>query len=326
MKTLNVPGNSLLCAMGMLIVSCMSDCSDPSGHDSDNISLDSLTMYNYPKVDGSTSAHPLQVLIACKFLDVEYSWMQPFFDETFRIWPSFDEKPDIAQFIIDSITSNGTHEAFENLIHGKADIIIVARSASDDEISLADSAGVELTTTPIALDAFVFIANIHNPVNSLTEKQIQDIYTGNITHWSGVGGNNAVINPYQRDPNSGSQELMLSLVMKGLPMINSPEMILYSMMGPINRITEDRDGLGYTVYFFEQFMAPNDSLKLLSVEGIFPEKSTLRDQRYLYTTEVYAVIRRDLDSQSLAYLWYQWLSTYGGQKVISESGYIPYYY
>ena len=131
------------------------------------IQFDSLSIDNYPKVDGSTSAHPLQVIIACRLLGVEYSWMPSWFDETYRIWPSPDEKPEIAAFIRDSINHSGTHTAYTNLINGIADIIIVARSASDDEIDLADNAGIDLIITPIALDAFVFIANINNQVELL---------------------------------------------------------------------------------------------------------------------------------------------------------------
>ncbi len=316
--------SNLIYLFSILTVLSLSNCEDSSDNRPSEINLDSLTINNYPKVDGSTSAHPLQVLIACKILGVEYSWMPGWFDETYRIWPSFDEKPDIAQFILDSIIHNGTHSSYTNLINGKADIIIVAREASNDEINLADSAGVKLTTTPIALDAFVFIVNIKNPVHSLAVKEIQDIYTGNITFWNEVGGTNTEINPYQRNPNSGSQELMLSLVMKDLEMMDFPEMILIGMMGPINRITEDKDGLGYTVYFFEQFMAPNDSLKLLAVNGVVPEYNTLKKREYIYTTDVYVVIREDLDGSSTAYQLYLWLLTDKGQSVIEESGYIPY--
>ena len=312
----------LLC---VIILLSFSNCEDSTDTGYSEINVDSLTINNYPKVDGSTSAHPLQVLIACKIQGVEYSWMPGWFDETYRIWPSPDEKPEIAQFILDSIIHNGTHSSYVNLINGKADIIIVAREASNDEIELADSAGVGLTTTPIALDAFVFIVNINNPVNSLSEKEIQDIYTGNITFWNEVGGTDTEINPYQRNPNSGSQELMLSLVMKDLKMMDLPEMILVGMMGPINRITHDKDGLGYTVYFFEQFMAPNDSLKLLAVNGIVPEYNTLKKREYTYTTDVYVVIRKDLDRSSTAYQLYLWLLTHKGQSIVAESGYIPYY-
>ena len=324
MKTSFYVVKNLIYLLSLIIVLSQSGCKDSPENNSGNNNLDSLTINNYPKVDGSTSAHPLQVLIACKLLGVEYSWMPSWFDETYRIWPSSDKKPEIAQFIRDSINHTGTHTSYVNLISGKADIIIVARTTSPDEDNLADSLDIKLTTTPIALDAFVFIVNINNPVNSLTEKEIQDIYTGNITYWSEVGGTYTEINPYQRNPNSGSQELMLSLVMKDLEMMDLPEMILFGMMGPINQITHDVDGLGYTVYFFEQFMAPNDSLKLLAIDGVIPEYNTLKDEEYIYTTKVYLVIREDLGRLSTAYQLYQWLETSSGRYAIEESGYIPY--
>jgi phosphate transport system substrate-binding protein len=320
------PFSNLIYLFSILTVLSLTNCEDSSDYGHIEINLDSLTINNYPKVDGSTSAHPLQVLIACKILGVEYSWMPGWFDETYRIWPSFDEKPEVAQFILDSIVHNGTHSSYVNLIKGKADVIIVAREASNDEINLADSAGIMLKTAPIALDAFVFIVNIKNPVNSLTVEELQDIYTGKIINWNEVGGTNTKINPYQRNPNSGSQELMLSLVMKDLTMLDLPEMILMGMMGPINRITNDKDGIGYTVYFFEQFMAPNDSLKLLAVNGITPGYNTLKRREYIYTTSVYVVIRRDMDKSSNAYQLYLWLQTTEGQSVIKESGYINYHY
>lgn len=323
MKTLFISIKAVVFLSVILIALSLFNCEDSK--ESPEVLFDSLSIDNYPEVDGSTSAHPLQVIIACRLLGVEYSWMPSWFDETYRIWPSPDEQPETAAFIRDSIQHSGTHTAYTNLITGIADIIIVARSASDDEIDLANHAGIDLIITPIALDAFVFIANVNNPVISLTTQQIQNIYTGNITHWNEVGGTNTEINPYTREPNSGSQELMLDLVMKDLQMPDYPEMILYGMMGPINRITIDRDGLGYTVYFFEQFMAPNDSLKLLAVNGIFPEYNALKRKQYIYTTDVFAVIRKDLDSQSNAYKLYQWLLTYKGQGVIEESGYISYH-
>ncbi|MBN2610676.1 MAG: substrate-binding domain-containing protein [Bacteroidales bacterium] len=306
----------------IFIIILSAGCEDNSEHTV--ITFDNLTIADYPKVDGSTSAHPLQIVVACKLLDVGYRWT-PWFDETFRIWPEFEEKPEIAQFILDSIRHSGTHTAFVNLINKKADIILVARSASDDEIELADQQGVELVTKPVALDAFVFIVNIRNPVNSITTSQIQNIYTGNITYWSEVGGTNDKINPYTREPNSGSQELMLDLVMKDLPMLNFPEMMLFGMMGPINRISTDKQGLGYTVYFYEQFMAPNDSLKLLAINGVYPDYESLKRKQYKYTTDVFVVIRKDLEPISNAYKLYQWLLTYEGQRAIEESGYIPYF-
>jgi phosphate transport system substrate-binding protein len=146
----------------------------------------------------------------------------------------------------------------------------------------------------------------------------------NITNWNQVGGLDTIINPYTRNVNSGSQELMESLVMQDLQMPDHPDMVLQGMMGPINAISYDKNGLGYTVYYFEQFMAPNDSLKLLGVNDIIPNYSTLKSKQYEYTTEVYSVIRSDLSISSTANQLHRWLQTNEGRKIIEESGYIPF--
>ena len=72
-------------------------------------------------------------------------------------------------------------------------------------------------------------------------------------------------------------------------------------------------------------MAPNDSLKLLGVDGVVPGYTTLKNEEYIYTTEVFVVVREDIDRQSYAYQLYQWIITSKGQSVVNESGYIPYY-
>ena len=99
---------------------------------------------------------------------------------------------------------------------------------------------------PIALDALVFIVNPENPVRALTTEQIQNIYTGKITRWSDIGKKEADIHPYIRNPNSGSQEKMETLVMKGLTMKKWPEMMGGSMLSPFYSILSDADGIGYT--------------------------------------------------------------------------------
>ncbi len=303
----------------------LNSCEKPNDKDEiiDEIIIDNISITNYPRVDGSTSAHPLQAIIACKLLEIDYLWGKSWLDETIRIWPIPDEKPDVAAFIRDSIVHNGTHSAYVNLIMDLADIILVAREPSQDELNLADSMGIELLLKPIALDAFVFIANANNPVNSLSVKQIQDIYMDNITNWNQVGGPNANIKPYSRDVNSGSQELMESMVMKDLQMPFHFNLVLMGMMGPINAISYDKNGLGYTIYYFEQFMAPNDSLKLIKVNNILPNYKTLKSKQYEYTTEVYSVIRTNLSTSSIANQLHQWLQTSKGKKTIEESGYIP---
>ena len=285
------------------------------------IDVSYFSIQNYPKVDGSTSAHPLQQLIACKILDVDFTWYD-FFDGTRRINPVSSNET-IKNFIRD-ITHNGTHGSYVNLITNKADLIIVARQPSADELSQSNELGVTIQTKAIALDAFVFILNVSNPVNNLTVEQIQGIYTGNIINWQDVGGPNAAINPYQRNKNSGSQELMEALVMKGLTIIDAPEtFILSGMMGPINTLVDDPFGICYTVYFFNEFMAPREKIKLCQINGVLPDYENIASGNYFFTTEVFIAIRSDLDAKSTAIVLWKWLQTAAGKAVISESGYVP---
>jgi phosphate transport system substrate-binding protein len=290
-----------------------------------------FNLEDYPKIDGSTSTHPLSILIACKLLNVSYSWT-PTWDGSKRLIPNATEpgKKYIATNITQEIIHRGTHESYVNLIEKKADLILVARLPSDDELELAKNKSLELETQAVALDAFVFILNKNNSVTSLTTKQIQDIYTGKITNWREVNprprsqdGRDAKINAYQREDNSGSQELMKSLMMKDLKMIDAPTMILLGMMGPINRLSTDIDGIGYSVYYFEEFMAPNEKIKLCEIDGVIPNYETIQTRTYPYVAEVYVVIRKDLDKQSNAYKLRDWLLSDDGQEVVKESGYVP---
>lgn len=279
----------------------------------------------YPRVDGSTSAHPLQVLIACTLLDVPCTWTDQssfgLFTER-RIGPDLTDSLTETGELVTSIWHNGTHSAYVNLINKDADFIIVARMPSDDEIRQAGIKGVKLDIRPVALDAFVFLGHVDNPVESLTLDQIRDIYTGKTTEWDGLGGTGE-INAYQRNPNSGSQELMDDLVMQGRRMVDAPDMIFPGMMGPINAISSDPQGIGYSVYFYASFMLPDENVKLLGIEGVVPTSKTIANGDYSLATEVYAVVRADMPTDSTAVMLRDWLLIGDGQNTVEESGYVP---
>lgn len=96
--------------------------------------------------------------------------------------------------------------------------------------------------TPFAREAFVFIVNADNPVNSLTEQQVRDIFSGAITNWRAVGGDDQEIQTWQRPEDSGSQTVMLSQVMKNVRMISPQETEVASVMeGMINVVAEYRN-------------------------------------------------------------------------------------
>ncbi|MCK4901360.1 MAG: substrate-binding domain-containing protein [Anaerolineales bacterium] len=272
---------------------------------------------NYPRLDGSSSTFPLSMLIGCHFLQIPCVW-NDWLDGTRLMLPEVTDY----QGAFPEINHHGTHGSYENLINREADLILVARLPSIDELNLARLRGVQLEAVPIALDAFVFVLNTENPVVNLGMEEIRRIYTGELTNWKELGGYDAPIQPYRRNDNSGSEELMRELVMQGQTTIELPENLITSMVALIDQVSLDPNGIGYSVYYYEQFIAPKENLKLMGVDGVVPSGETIRTRSYPYTTEVYAVIREDLDKGSSAYKLRDWLLTDEGQAVVEESGYV----
>jgi len=284
--------------------------------------IEGLTLDNYPRVDGSTSAGPLNIVIACKLLGIEYQWVKGY-GGLWGIEPILKSKGNSQKFA-ELIKTSGTHPSCINLIDRETDLILSARKISSDEKNYADTKGVGLIEIPIALDAFVFIAHLSNPITSLTIEQIQDIFTGKVTNWNEVGGNNATISPYVREPNSGSQELMELLVMKDLDMMQFPvSEVVFTMPGAFEMVMIDTDGICYTVYYYKEHIFKEEKVKSFAIEGVYPNKESISNNSYPLNAEVYAIIRADLDKSSMAYKIYEFLQTATGKEVISESGYIP---
>jgi phosphate transport system substrate-binding protein len=207
--------NIILCVICVLAVVLFNGC--PTEEIDDDINpqlkiIDGFTFDNFPKVDGSTSAYPLNVLIACKLLGIKHQWVRDSY-LGWNIEPVLKSKNNIQKFA-ELVKSSQTNQSFINLIDKKTDLILSARKMSPSEKTYADAAGVSFIETPIALDAFVFLVPPTNPVTSLTIEEIQDIYTERITNWNEVRGNDFPIRPFVRNPDSGSQEVMESLVMK----------------------------------------------------------------------------------------------------------------
>jgi phosphate transport system substrate-binding protein len=298
---------------GSLLFSCEKSTEGPG------VIIEGLTAENYPKVNCSTSAGPLQTIIYCELLGLNYSWTRNLaLDNVFYVHPDIDDY----SVFYEKVSVSGTHGAYMSLINKESDLILVAREPSSYELDAAGLEGVELEITPVALDAFIFITNTNNPVNSLTTSQIKDIYKNNITNWKELGGNDSPINPYVRNANSGSQELMETLVMRGEPMADWTEAILSGMAGPFSTLRFDENGLCYTVYYYKEQMVRDQIVKHLSVDGVYPDKKTIKNLSYPYTTFVYAVVRQDLDRTSMAFKVYEALQTKGGKRMIEKSGYI----
>lgn len=254
---------------------------------------------NYPKVDGSTATAPLAEAFEANFKGKKI-------DEV-------------------NVEHSKTHKAYEKLINKELDLILVT-SPSEDEEKLAEKSNVELEVTKVVNEGFVFFLNKNNPVNSLTVEQIQKIYSGEITNWKEVGGNDEEIIAYQRPKNSGSQTGMLDLVMKDKKIKDAPKediaMSMSDIIDAVSNYDNKESAIGYSYYYYANTMYLSDEIKLLKVDGVEPNNDTIKNGEYPILTAYYIVNRKNDISSEAESLKENMLST-RGQKVAEEAGYVP---
>lgn len=261
-----------------------------------------FTLTNYPRIDGSTATLPLAEAFKADFTGTNINDVE--------------------------IEHSKTHNAYENLINGNADLILVTYP-SEDEKKLAEQQGIELEIVPIVKEAFVFFVNKNNPVENLTLNQIQDIYSGKIKNWSEVGGSNNKILAFQRPENSGSQTGMLELVMKGKKMMQPTTETISQNMDDIIDVISDYNNsetaIGYSYYYYATTMYTSNAMKLLSVNGIEPTYDNIKTGLYDLQTAYYAVIRKDEPQNSNTRKLLNAMISERGQNIAKEAGYVQNY-
>lgn len=260
-----------------------------------------FTESELPPMDSSTATQPLMVKSIATLLEM-------------------DEEEVNSKYL-----HTHTFEAYKKLINGEVDIILSLKP-NEELISMAKNNGVEFEYVAIGKDAFVFIVNENNPIENISLKEIQEIYTGELTNWAQLGWDDAAIIPFQREHESGSQAIMENVVMQGLEMIEAPSNEINTGMGTMNeRLSYDNSlyAIGYNIYYFTSYMYPDDNIKMLSINGISPNKATIQNNDYIFTGEIFAIIRSDEESNSNARKMLNWYLTKEGQKIVDESGYVP---
>ena len=221
---------------------------------------------------------------------------------------------------------NKTDVAYENLIAGSKDLILVTYP-SQEEFQMAADAGVELDVIPVVKDALVFLANTGNKVDNLSQDQVKDIYTGKTTNWSQVGGSDAAIIPYQRQVNSGSQTLFLKLAMGDVTPMDAPTDMRPSFMSELVDMIADyddsTDAIGYSMFYYATEMYMKDTVKLLAIDGVTPSAQTISDGTFAYITNYYAVVRKDTPEDSDARKVIEWMLGDEAQQLASRNNYVP---
>lgn len=260
-----------------------------------------FTRDNMPRLDGSTSTVPLAVAACAELLG---------------------EAPEDVEGLIHF---NKTTVAYWNLIRGDADILIVGE-ANQQVMDEKEKWNFEWEKEPFATDAFIFVVNQNNPVDSITIEQARKIYTGEITNWKELGGNDLEIVALQRNEGAGSQTLMEKHIMKGEPMMEAPKEYIAGTMGNLMEAVKSYDGtagaIGYSVYYYAEEMKMAQGLKMLKLEGVEPNPETIRNETYPIINPKYVVIPADAGVNDSNRRMFNWLLSEEGQTLIAKEGYV----
>ncbi len=202
---------------------------------------------------------------------------------------------------------NNTVRGYKAVVDGTVDILFCA-APSEAQKAYAAENEVELRYIPVGREAFVFFVHRDNPVENLTVEQIRSLYAGEIRNWAEVGGSFRPVNPVTRLSGSGSQSAMDSFMGD----------VAYGMKSPFALVG---GAIGFSFRYYLADMVGNASVKLLSVNGVYPDKVAIRDELYPVTMQFYAVYREDSGNPNVANL-VEWMLTGEGQTLVEESGYV----
>lgn len=274
-----------------------------SSDETENSAQPLMSLEEYPTVDGSTAAMPLMAAVLQKACGIDAEQAESY------------------------VYASKTSQSWIALSNGDADLLLVYEAPESTKEQLAQ--GPELEVTAIGRDALVFIVNEQNPVESLTQDQLRDIYTGTVINWAELGGNDQSIVAFQRDETSGSQTLFEKLLVgdRELTLTDPPTELRPGMMGALvdglASYNNEGNAIGYSVYYYISEMYAQPGLKLIGVDGVQPEYDTIADSSYPLCNEFYVAIRADEPEDSPTRQLYNWICSEEGKQTLIDAGYVP---
>ena len=225
-----------------------------------------------------------------------------------------------------SVTGGGSGTGIASLINGTIQIANASREMSAEEIAAAQKNGIAPVRFTVALDAIAVVENPENPVHSLTIGQISDMYTGRITRWSQVGGDDRPIVLLSRESNSGTYVYFLEqVVRRGIPKgkeLFAPETLLMpSSEGISSEVKQNPnaigyDGLGYVTADQKKVAVARSP----SSPSVLPSIQSVRDGSYPVARPLFMYTAGQPQGEVKAYL--DWVMD-DGQELVRELGFVP---
>ncbi len=274
----------------------------PFTEESKIVKYDSKTLKlteDLPIIDGATAAFP----VYSAFVNAVYPNTTRLYDGVFEY--------------------NNTVGGYKALAERQTDIFLGA-APSAEQIEYAEECGTTFQYTQIGWEAFVFFVHKDNPVSSLTAGEIRGIYSGAITNWSQVGGNDEEIIPFQRNEGSGSQSMMLRF-MGDTPLLEpETEEVVGFMGGIVEEVVDYRNqtsSIGFSFRYYLEGIVKHPDIKMIAVNGVAPTAENIRSSDYPIIAPVYAVTYENNPNPNVEAL-VNWILSEEGQYIIKETGYV----
>lgn len=204
----------------------------------------------------------------------------------------------------------GSGSGIQAVKEGRCDIGLSSRSLKDEE--KADG----LTETVLANDGIAVIVNPKNTLNDIDVDTIAKIYTGEITNWSELGGNDAQIVVIGREAGSGTRDGFESIT--GTENACKYRQELTSTGDVITTVSQNPDAIGYA-----SLAAVNDQVKALLVGGVAPSEDTVKDGSYVIQRPFVLVTKNDKKLSDSAQKFFDYVTSDEAAPLISQAGAVP---
>ena len=226
-----------------------------------------------------------------------------------------------------SVTGGGSGTGIAALVNGTVDLANASRQIKGEEVEEAKSNGVEPVEHTIARDAIAVIVNPENPVSQLTLKQISDIYSGKITNWQEVGGEDRPIVRLSRETNSGTHVYFLEVVLRlgskeDKTLFSMDTLLLPSSEGIIAEVRQNPNAIGYDGLGY----VPKD-LKMIAIAKeagapyVLPSIPTVNDKSYPIARDLYMYTNGEPTGIVKEYL--DWILSPEAQQIVADLGFVP---
>jgi phosphate transport system substrate-binding protein len=203
------------------------------------------------------------------------------------------------------------------LIAGQCDIAGASRLPDAEEEELAKMRNVQLADYIIGAYGVAVVVNANNAVGNLTTNQVRDIFTGVIQNWKDVGGPDAPIHLYVRDPISGTYLGFRELAMENKP-YGHAQMLFNNYAAILQAVGEDPNGIGYSNVGF----AKSSGVKAISIGGVEPSFDTVNKHAYPYARVLHLYTNKNQETP-MAHDFILFVESTHGQEILQQMGFVP---